>query len=137
MSARSSARPDPGPPELIEVADRVYAYVQPDGSWYINNTGFVVGDSAVLAVDACSTERRTRAFRERIATVTRAPVDVLVNTHHHGDHTNGNAVLGAAAIVAHENCRAELGATGAPGDTGVWATCAWYSTSRGRAAPPG
>lgn len=31
------------PPEMIEVTRGVYAYVQPDGSWVINNTGVVVG----------------------------------------------------------------------------------------------
>ncbi len=55
MSASSHEHPELGPPELIEVADRVFAYVQPDGTWYINNTGFVVGDDSVISVDACST----------------------------------------------------------------------------------
>jgi cyclase len=125
MSASPDEHAELGPAELIEVADRVYAYVQPDGSWYINNTGFVVGDSAVVAIDACSTERRTRAFREQIAAVTPAPVSVLVNTHHHGDHTNGNSLIGAATIVGHENCRDELIKTGLPGNTGVWDPVDW------------
>lgn len=32
-------------------------------------------------------------------------IDVVINTHHHGDHTSGNAVFKAVAksIVAHEN----------------------------------
>ncbi len=30
--------------EVVEVSNGVYAYVQPDGSWWINNTGFIVGD---------------------------------------------------------------------------------------------
>jgi cyclase len=125
MSASRHDHPELGPPELIEVADRVFAYVQPDGSWYINNTGFVVGDESVISIDACSTERRTRAYRERIASVTPAPVTMLVNTHHHGDHTYGNFVFSPATIVAQENCRAELLAFGFPGDTGVWEPVDW------------
>lgn len=33
------------------------------------------------------------------------PIDVVVNTHHHGDHTSGNPIFKPAAktIVAHEN----------------------------------
>ena len=33
------------------------------------------------------------------------PIDVLINTHHHGDHTSGNAIFRAAAgkHVAHRN----------------------------------
>jgi len=43
----TSAAPPPGvsvaDARLEEVADRIYAYFQPDGSWWINNTGFLVG----------------------------------------------------------------------------------------------
>ena len=94
-----------GPPETVEVADGVFAYVQPDGSWWINNTGFVVASDAVVAIDATSTERRTRALLDAISAVTPAPVRTLVNTHHHGDHTNGNCLFGDATVVAHRRCR--------------------------------
>ena len=104
MSASRHEHPNLGPPELIEVADGVFAYVQPDGSWYINNTGFVVGPASVISVDACSTERRTRAYLDRIATVSKAPVSMLINTHHHGDHTYGNSLFGPATIIAQEKC---------------------------------
>ena len=35
----------------------------------------------------------------------RRPIDALINTHHHADHTGGNSVLAphVAKIVAHEN----------------------------------
>jgi cyclase len=97
--------PGLAPPHTVEVAERVFAYVQPDGSWWINNTGFIVGDDAVTAIDATSTERRTRAFLDAIARVTPHRVRTLVNTHHHGDHTNGNCLFGEATIIAHRNCR--------------------------------
>jgi hypothetical protein len=32
-----------GEPETVEVSEGIYAYVQPDGSWYVNNTGFITG----------------------------------------------------------------------------------------------
>ena len=133
MSASRHEHPELGPPELIEVADRVFAYIQPDGTWYINNTGFVVGDESVISIDACSTERRTRAYRDRIASVTPAPVTTLVNTHHHGDHTYGNFVFSPATIVAQENCRAEMLAYGFPGNTGIWEPVDWGEV---KVAPP-
>jgi cyclase len=60
-------------PELREVCEDVYAYLQPDGSWYLNNTGFLVNETGVISVDATSTERRTRAYLDAIATVTENP----------------------------------------------------------------
>jgi cyclase len=108
------------PGRLEEVADGVFAYVQPDGSWMINNTGFLVAPDGVTAVDACATERRTRAFLGTIADVTRLPVRTLVNTHHHPDHTAGNGLFSTATIVAHDNAREEMRAMGVPRNTGIW-----------------
>ena len=103
-------------PEVQEVSAGVYAYVQPDGTWWINNTGFLTGPQGVISIDACSTERRTRAYQAAIAAVTPAPVRTVLNTHHHGDHTFGNCLFPGAAIVAHERARAEAIAT-FPGDS--------------------
>jgi cyclase len=125
MSSSTHDHPDLGPAELVEVADRVFAYVQPDGSWYINNTGFVVGESSIVSIDSCSTERRTREYRERIASISPAPVTMLVNTHHHGDHTYGNSQFGTATIIAHDNCRTEVIDTGLLGNTGIWDPVDW------------
>jgi cyclase len=125
MSSSNRDHPELGPAQLVEVADRVYAYLQPDGSWWINNTGFVVGDSSIICIDACSTERRTRAFRDSIATVSPAPIASLINTHHHGDHTYGNSLVGAATIVGHENCRDEVIKFGLPTNNGIWDAVEW------------
>ena len=115
----------PGRPETIEVADGVYAYVQPDGTWWINNTGFLTGPQGVFSIDACSTERRTRAYLAAIAAVTPRPVRTLLNTHHHGDHTFGNALFPTATIVAHEKARAEVIAFGPARELPFWENPEW------------
>jgi cyclase len=132
MSAPTShGHPDDaalGPPETVEVADGIFAYVQPDGSWWINNTGFLVDAEArrVVAVDTCSTERRTRGFLEAIAAVTPHPVRTLINTHHHGDHTNGNClVAGDATIIGHHVTREEVLATRIGGLEAVFGDVEW------------
>ncbi|WP_421845542.1 MBL fold metallo-hydrolase [Mycobacterium sp.] len=104
----------PGPPRVQEVDDGIFAYLQPDGSWWINNTGFLVGQRGVISVDACATVRRTRAYLNAIGTVTTQPVRTLVNTHHHGDHTFGNFLFGGATIVGHEATRAGVVDSGEP-----------------------
>jgi cyclase len=120
----SSAVPPPGvsiaDARLEEVAAGVYAYVQPDGSWWINNTGFLAGRQGVISIDSCSTERRTRAYQQAIATVTAAPVRAVVNTHHHGDHTFGNCMFPGAALIAQERARDEAIAFGPPRRLPFW-----------------
>ena len=105
-------------PTLEEVSDGIFAYVQLDGSWGLNNAGFFVGKQAVTVVDTCFTEARTRAFVDAIESVTGLPMRTLVNTHHHGDHTHGNYLLPGATIIAHELCRDVILAGGPSSTTG-------------------
>jgi cyclase len=125
----SSALPPPGvsiaDARLEEVSDGIYAYIQPDGSWWINNTAFLVGRRGVVSIDACSTEGRTRAYLDTIASVTDRPVRTLINTHHHGDHTFGNYLFGGATIVAHEKCRQEMAGFRRPGPPTFWTEIDW------------
>jgi cyclase len=111
--------------ETVEVSEGIYAYIQPDGSWFLNNTGFLTSPHGVISVDATSTERRTRAYLDAIARVTSQPVRTLVNTHHHGDHTFGNCLFTGATIVAHERCREQVLAFGPPGNAGIWTDVEW------------
>jgi cyclase len=115
----------PGPPRVEEVSDGIHAYLQPDGTWWINNTGFLVGQRGVVSVDACSTERRTRAYLAAIGGVTQQPVRTLINTHHHGDHTFGNYLFAGATIVGHEGTRAGVQQWGKPFDAPVWTEVDW------------
>ena len=111
--------------EIRRVSEGMYAYLQPDGSWYLNNTGFLVSDAGVISIDATSTERRTRAYLDAIKTVTQQPVRTLVNTHHHGDHTHGNYLMGGATIVGHERCREAVLNTPMPPPPGIWTEVDW------------
>lgn len=101
-------------PELVEVTSGVYAYLQPDGSWMVNNTGVVTGhDRAYLLVDTTSTEARNRAFLAAVETISSQPPTGLINTHHHGDHTYGNWLMPERTpIIGHVTCRADVIAAG-------------------------
>jgi cyclase len=104
----------PGPPLVQEVDDGVFAYIQPDGTWWINNTGFLVGQRGVVSIDTCSTVRRTSAYLAAIRKITEQPVRTVVNTHHHGDHTFGNFLFAGATIVGHEGTRTGVFEWGEP-----------------------
>ena len=122
-----------GPARVQEVSDGVFAYIQPDGTWFINNTGFLVASGGITSIDTCSTERRTRAYLEAIAQASPQPVRTLVNTHHHGDHTYGNWLLSGVTIVGHDRCRDEVLAAGPPYFPGLFQDVDWGEV---RLAPP-
>ncbi|HEY4376590.1 MAG TPA: MBL fold metallo-hydrolase [Acidimicrobiales bacterium] len=102
--------PSPAAARLHEVVDGVFAWVQPDGSWWINNAGAVSGDDGTIIVDTCATEERTRRFLDAVREATDdAPVRFAANTHEHGDHTYGNCLLPTeAALIGHANMRDRL-----------------------------
>jgi cyclase len=108
-----------------EVSDGVFAYIQPDGTWFINNTGFLVAPDGITSIDTCSTERRTRAYLDAIARTSPQPVRTLISTHHHGDHTYGNWLLPGVTIVGHDRCRDEVLAAGLPYFPGLFQDVDW------------
>ncbi len=102
------------PPEVVEISDGIFAYVQLDGSWGLNNAGFLAGKTGVTVIDTCFTERRSRMFYDAVHSAAGdMPLRTLVNTHHHGDHTHGNYVFAPeATVIGHQKCREEVIATG-------------------------
>jgi cyclase len=101
----------PGP-SLEEVVDKVYAFVQPDGSWGLNNAGILLGERGLTLVDTAFTESRARFLRQTAERLSAHPVRTLVNTHHHGDHTYGNFLFPEATVIGHRLCREAVLATG-------------------------
>lgn len=100
-------------PRIEEVSGGIFAYIQLDGSWFLNNAGCVVGANSATVVDTTGTEARGRAFHAAVRSVTPNPVNALINTHSHGDHTNGNFMFSpGTAIIGHERCRREIIAAG-------------------------
>jgi cyclase len=110
---------------LTEVADGVYAFVQSDGGWCLNNAGLVVGDGGrSVLVDTAATEARARRLRGEVLRVTAVPPRTLVNTHFHGDHTFGNHLFPEAVVVAHERTRCDMAAAGLH-LTSLWPQVCW------------
>jgi cyclase len=98
---------DTWPTGLIEVAGGAFAYVQEGGGLCVSNAGLIVGPEGCIVIDALFAPSMTRAFRDEIRRVTDKPVRLLINTHHHVDHTLGNALFPEATIVSHANARRE------------------------------
>ena len=87
------------PSNFTEIRKGVGTFVGQGGTigWYIGKGGAVVIDSQFPR----TAEPCMKGLKERSS----SGLSMLINTHHHGDHTGGNAVFKTAVkkIVAHEN----------------------------------
>jgi glyoxylase-like metal-dependent hydrolase (beta-lactamase superfamily II) len=97
------------PTETIELAPGVFAYIQATGGFCIANAGLIDAPGGATAVDALFTPAMTRAFLDEARRLTSAPLARLINTHHHLDHTLGNALFPRETeILAHARAKAEM-----------------------------
>jgi glyoxylase-like metal-dependent hydrolase (beta-lactamase superfamily II) len=72
-------------------------------AFFDQNIGIVIGDGALLVVDTRSSERQARELQGEIRRVSAHPW-IVVNTHHHFDHTFGNGAFAGVEIWGHELC---------------------------------
>ncbi|MFZ3304286.1 MAG: fumarylacetoacetate hydrolase family protein [Mycobacterium sp.] len=85
---------------LHQVADRVWAWILPDGGFGWSNAGLVAGDGASLLVDTLFDLPLTREMLDAMAPITdRAPITDALITHSNGDHTHGNQLLDRSVRV--------------------------------------
>ncbi len=73
------------------------------------NIGLCVGEDAVFIIDDQFAPLAPK-IKAAIAAITKKPVQFLLNTHFHFDHTGGNEAFGrdGALIVAHDNVRRRM-----------------------------
>jgi glyoxylase-like metal-dependent hydrolase (beta-lactamase superfamily II) len=69
------------------------------------NVGAVIGEKAVLAVDARATPALAREWLAELRGVTDTPVRHLVLTHYHAVRVLGASAFEADSVVAHEGTR--------------------------------
>ena len=84
-----------------EIADNIYRlFVDPGVA-----TVLFTGPDGALLIDAAY-QQTTPQLLLSIDSLTQQSVKYLINTHHHADHTGGNAAFGAeATIIAHKFVR--------------------------------
>jgi cyclase len=73
------------------------------------NIGLSVGEDAVFIIDDQFAPLASK-IKAAVARITAKPVQFLLNTHFHFDHTGGNEAFGkeGALIVAHDNVRRRM-----------------------------
>jgi len=101
------------PASTIEVADAVFAYVQAGGGLCIANAGIVAGPHETTVIDALFTPAMTSELLAEARRRSAAPITRLIDTHHHVDHTLGNASFPATTqVLAHARAREEMARAG-------------------------
>jgi phosphoglycerate dehydrogenase-like enzyme/glyoxylase-like metal-dependent hydrolase (beta-lactamase superfamily II) len=106
--------------EVKEVAPGVffrYSAIGPEGSnipFGGSNNIWIVFEDYVVVVDA-NFPKEAGDVIQAIKKTTDKPIRYVLDTHHHGDHSFGNAVFGdsGASIVAQANCAKILRVSGA------------------------
>jgi glyoxylase-like metal-dependent hydrolase (beta-lactamase superfamily II) len=69
------------------------------------NVGAVIGEEAVLAVDARATPVLAREWLEELRRLADKPVRYLVLTHYHAVRVLGASAFAAESVIAHEGTR--------------------------------
>ncbi len=119
--------------EALRVRDNIYMLVGEGG-----NITVQIGSDGVLIVDTQYAELSDKILA-RIRELSKGPIRYIIDTHHHGDHTGGNAKLRAAGmtvsggnvggdisdagagaqIIAHENALLHMTAPPAAGQPAI------------------
>lgn len=71
------------------------------------NVGLILADDNAMVIDSRATHSQGDELLDDVRSITPLPVTHLVNTHHHWDHTFGNACFGCE-IIGHVRCRSTL-----------------------------
>ena len=95
---------------LHQLSDKVYTYIQPNGSWGLNNAGLIIGDACAVVVDTLYDEAHTQEMLSQIKQVLPPNIGIayLINTHANGDHWYGNSLFRDARIIASKTCAREM-----------------------------
>src|SRR5215831_7945104 len=82
----------------VEIGDRVFVH---HFEFLDQQIGVVLGGSDVLVVDTRSTPAQAQEIADSLREITRNPISVVVDTHHHWDHAWGNHAFRPATIWGH------------------------------------
>jgi cyclase len=84
--------------ELTEIAEGVYAWLQPGGETGVSNAGVVVDDDGLTVIDTLMVRSQWEPFAAAVAELDRT-VKRVVLTHAHIDHVGGTTAFRNAMIL--------------------------------------
>ncbi len=91
---------------VIHVMDSIFMLKGRGG-----NIGVSVGEDGIFIIDSQFPDASADII-QRVKSLSKKPIKLLVNTHHHGDHVGGNSNLAAegALVFSHEKARSRMAA---------------------------
>ncbi|MFN7934598.1 MAG: alkyl/aryl-sulfatase [Bryobacteraceae bacterium] len=76
-------------PAIIRVAEGVYTAI----GYTVSANSMIVGDTGVIIIDPGQTVPGSRRVRDEFAKITTKPIQAIIYTHSHPDHTGGAAAF--------------------------------------------
>ena len=109
MTSVVSADETRNPFDATEVAPGIYMLAGSGEEFVGGGVGLLVGEEYVVLIDDVMMPTAP-ALLAKVQEIAGRPVDFVINTHVHGDHVGGNALVAkdGAIIVAHDNLRARM-----------------------------
>ena len=89
---------------FTEVGPDLYAFTAEGDP----NTGVIIGDDAVMVVDAQATPAMAELVIERVRSVTDKPIKYVVLSHYHAVRVLGASAYQAEQVIASDTCRAMI-----------------------------
>lgn len=92
---------------VIRVKDSIYMLTGRGG-----NIGISVGEDGIFLIDDQFAKASPQII-QRIRNISSKPIEILINTHHHGDHVGGNSNIAelGTMIFSHANARSRMEAS--------------------------
>ena len=97
--------------QVVKINERIYALLGPmelpskTNQGYMVNSTLIIGDKGSILVDTGFTDEIGKHLAQAVGKITSKPVTTIINTHHHGDHSFGNAAFPKAKVISSEMCR--------------------------------
>lgn len=86
--------------QVEQLADGIYGAISSDPGFTVSNAGIVDFGDFTLVWDSVASEFAAADLRDAAEKLTGKPVSILVNSHHHMDHTRGNQIFADSQIIS-------------------------------------
>ncbi|MBC7977805.1 MAG: MBL fold metallo-hydrolase [Myxococcales bacterium] len=96
--------------KVTKVAGQIYVIEDATPEFSGGNIGVSIGADGIVLIDDKFAPIAPK-IQAALKTISDKPVRFILNTHFHGDHTDGNASFGPqATVIAHDNTRKRMAA---------------------------